>query len=162
MSAVTALAPPASAAVPDPISAPTAVEAPMTAAPEPAPAPVIELAHPMPGFPEARAFALVPLDEDGVLCALRSLEDPALRFLVVPPAPFFPDYAPEVHEAALAELELGEPEDALVLLVVTAGASLRDTTANLLAPVVVNRHTLRAMQVVLDDPALAVRAPLVA
>lgn len=124
--------------------------------------PVIELVHPLPGFPDRRQFALVTLDEDGVLCALRSLEEPDLRFLVVPPAPFFPDYAPEVDDAVVSDLGIGSGDDALVLLVLKAGESLADTTANLLAPVVVNRRTRQAAQVILDDPSLSVRAPLVA
>lgn len=124
--------------------------------------PVIELLHPMPGFPDRRQFALVVLDDDGVLCSLRSLDDPDLRFLVVPPGPFFPDYAPDVDDATVLELGIASAEDALVLLVLKAGDSLADTTANLLAPVVVNRRTRRAAQVILDDPSLSVSAPLVA
>lgn len=124
--------------------------------------PIIELVHPMPGFPDRRQFALVSLDEDGVLCALRSLEDPELRFLVVPPGPFFPDYAPDVDDGVVLELGIGSADDALVLLVLKAGDSLADTTANLLAPVVVNRRTRRAAQVILDDPTLSVSEPLVA
>ncbi|HTW13748.1 MAG TPA: flagellar assembly protein FliW [Nocardioides sp.] len=124
--------------------------------------PVIELVHPMPGFPDRRQFALVTLDDDSLLCALRSLDDPELRFLVVPPAPFFPDYAPEVGDSVVSELEIGSAEEALVLLVLKAGDSLAATTANLLAPVVVNRRTRRAAQVILDDPTLSVSAPLVA
>ena len=33
--------------------------------------PAIELVHPLPGFPDHRRFALVQLDDDGVLCQLR-------------------------------------------------------------------------------------------
>lgn len=124
--------------------------------------PVIELVHPMPGFPDRSRFALVQLDDDGVLCALRSLDDPELRFLVVSPVSFFPDYAPVVDEEAVAGLGIESADDVLVLLVLTAGDSLADTTANLAAPVLVNPATRRAQQVILDDPALSVATPLVA
>jgi flagellar assembly factor FliW len=124
--------------------------------------PAIELVHPLPGFPDKRRFALVQLDEDGVLCQLRSLEDPSLRFLVVPPVPFFPDYAPEVADDVVADLQITSADDVIVLLVLNAGSSLATTTANLMAPVVVNTATLRASQVILDDPALPLAAPLVA
>jgi len=124
--------------------------------------PVIELVHPMPGFPEHRRFALVRLDEDGVLCALRSLDDPSLRFLVTSPVTFFPDYAPVVGDDVVADLGITDAADVLVLLVLTAGASLAETTANLLGPVLVNTVTRRASQVILDDPSLSVATPLVA
>jgi flagellar assembly factor FliW len=124
--------------------------------------PAIELVHPLPGFPDMRRFALVQLDEDGVLCQLQSLEDPALRFLVMSPVPFFPDYAPEVGDDVVRALEISSAEDVIVLLVLNAGDSLDTTTANLMAPVVVNTATLRASQVILDDPDLPLAAPLVA
>lgn len=124
--------------------------------------PVIELVHPMPGFPEHSRFALVQLDDDGVLCSLTSLEDPELRFLVVPPMRFFPDYVPEVDDETVTDLGIDSADDVLVLCVLTAGESLGSTTANLAAPMLINTRTCRAVQVVLDDPALSVAAPLVA
>ncbi|HEX2896280.1 MAG TPA: flagellar assembly protein FliW [Marmoricola sp.] len=124
--------------------------------------PAIELVHPLPGFPDQRRFALVQLDDDGLLCQLRSLDDPSLRFLVMPPVPFFPDYAPEVSDDIVADLEITSADDVIVLLVLNAGDSLDTTTANLMAPVVVNTVTLRASQVILDDPTLPLAAPLVA
>ena len=124
--------------------------------------PVIELVQPMPGFPGLTRYALVQLDDDGVLCALRSLEDPDLRFLVMPPAAFFPDYAPVVDDEAVEALGIETVEDVLMLVVVNAGTSIQTATANLVAPVLVNRTTLRAQQVVLDDPDLSVAVPLAA
>lgn len=124
--------------------------------------PVIELVHPLPGFPDERRFALVELDDDGVLCALRSLDDPDLRFLVAPPTPFFPDYAPVVDDTTAEELALTTADDAVVLLILTPGTSLQETTANLRAPLVLNTSTRRACQVILDDAALSVSTPLVA
>jgi flagellar assembly factor FliW len=114
---------------------------------------------PIAGFPEHRTFALVELDPAGVLCALRSLDDPGLRFLVVPPTPFFPDYAPDLGDEWVEQLQLTSADDALVLLIVTPAESAADATANLLAPVVVNVRTRHAAQVVLDTD-LPLRAPL--
>jgi flagellar assembly factor FliW len=124
------------------------------------PLPEISLVEPLPGFPDARRFALVELTPGGVLFALRSLETPDLRFLVVPPAPFFPDYAPEISDAVVAALGIESPDEASILLVVTPGSSPADATANLLAPVVLNTRTRAAMQVVLPDSTLPIRAPL--
>ena len=124
--------------------------------------PVIELVQPMPGFPDRTRFTLVQLDDDGVLCALRSLDDPDLRFLVVSPVSFFPDYEPVVDDQTVADLEITSVDDVLILLVLTAGDSLTSTTANLIAPILVNTVTRRAAQVILDDPKLAIATPLVA
>jgi flagellar assembly factor FliW len=124
--------------------------------------PVIEMVRPMPGFPDRRRFALVRLDAAGDLCSMTSLDDPALRFLVVPPARFFPDYAPEVEDDVLADLEIESPDEVLLLVVLNAGTSLASTTANLAAPVLVNPATRRGGQIVLDRADLPVAAPLIA
>jgi flagellar assembly factor FliW len=124
--------------------------------------PVLELVEPFPGFPAHRRFALVRLDDDGLLCALRSLDDPALRFLVVPPAAFFDDYAPEINDEAARALGIDSADDVLPLVMVNPGESAQSATVNLLAPVLVNTRTRRAGQVLLDDARLSLRAPLVA
>lgn len=126
--------------------------------------PVIELAHPMPGFPHDARFALVRLDDDGMLHGFRSLDSDDLQFIVVPPTAFFPDYEAEIDETVAAELGIDQEhvDQVLVLAVVRAGATLADTTVNLRAPLVVNTATRRASQVILENPDLPVAAPLVA
>jgi flagellar assembly factor FliW len=123
--------------------------------------PVIDMVTPMPGFPDHQRFALVQLDEAGMLCSLQSVEDPSLRFLVVPPAAFFPDYAPVIDDATVSTLGIQSADDAMVLVVVNPGDDTGSATANLLAPVVVNLVTRQGGQVVLDED-LPIRAPLLA
>lgn len=124
--------------------------------------PTIEFVAPMPGFPEHRRFVLLRLEDDGVIYALTSMDDPELRFIVVPPPPFFPDYAPEIDDETLALLDARDPDDLLVLLVVTAGETAGDSTANLLAPIVIARDTRRAVQAVLAGSGLPVSRKLLA
>jgi flagellar assembly factor FliW len=124
--------------------------------------PVIEFVHPLPGFPDSRRFALVQVDDSDLLSSLQSLDEPDVRFLVVPPAAFFPDYVPEIDDATAAALGITDAEDVLLLVVLTAGESLATTTANLLAPVLVDVVGRRACQVVLEDSSWRVDTPLVA
>lgn len=124
--------------------------------------PVIEFVTPLPGFPDLTRFALVELAEDGSLAALRSLEEPGVRFLVMPPSRVFPEYAPVIDDETAARLEISGPDEVLLLVVVNAGGGVDEATANLLAPVLVNVATRRAQQIVLDDPALSLAVPLVA
>ena len=46
----------------------------------------------MAGFPDAQSFALVEVPQASPLFLLRSLDQPGLEFVVVPPGIFFPDY----------------------------------------------------------------------
>jgi flagellar assembly factor FliW len=115
----------------------------------------------LPGFPDRRRFTLTRWgDDESPFSLLESIDD-ELRFVVVPPELFFPDYAPVLSDDDVARLELSEADDAIVLVVVTLGAGPEDATANLLGPVVVNRHTLAAAQVVLAGQDVPTRAPLV-
>ncbi|WP_238010244.1 flagellar assembly protein FliW [Dactylosporangium sp. AC04546] len=131
-----------------------------TVGPETTTLPVIDFVAPMPGFPEDRRFVLVRLDEVGMLYALTSVDSAGLRFLVVPPARFFPDYAPEVDDDTLAALGVADQADVLVLLVITAGDGAEDATVNLMAPIVLDQRSRRAVQLVLSKSGLPVRQRL--
>ena len=115
--------------------------------PETTTLPVIDFVAPMPGFPDDRRFVLVRLEDTGVLYALTSVDSAGLRFLVVPPAQFFPDYAPEIDDDALAALG--------------AGDGVQDATVNLMAPIVLDQRSRRAVQLVLSRSGLSVRQKLV-
>jgi flagellar assembly factor FliW len=124
--------------------------------------PTIDFVSPLPGFPDHRQFHLVSLDDSDQVFWLTAADDPELRFLVVPPPTFFPNYTPEIADDALAALGVDEAERLLLLLVVTAGETAREATANLLAPIVVDRVSRRAVQTVLTGSGLPVRAGLTA
>lgn len=127
---------------------------------EPYDIPTIRFVQPLAGFPELRDFALVRLDEEGVLCELRAL-DGDTRFLVAPPQVVVDGYAPHVSDEAVAALELGSAEDAVVLGIVTVGDSVASSTINLAAPIVVNaRERIAAQVITADAESGAVRTPL--
>ena len=128
--------------------------------PEATTVPVIEFVAPMPGFPTDVRFVLVRVDESGLLFALTSVDSPGLRFLVVPPAPFFPEYEPEIDDETVAALGTVDPADLLVLLVVTTGDAPGQATANLMAPIVLDQESRRAVQLVLGGSGHPVRAEL--
>jgi flagellar assembly factor FliW len=149
--------------------------------------PELHLVRPLAGFGELTRFALVRIDHAGnarhaqsgpdaappdggddtdadddpmasLLFELRSVQAPDVRFLVAAPAAFFPDYTVELDEVAVAELGLERAEDALILVILTVGANSASTTANLLAPVVVNARNRSAVQVILSGTDWPVRA----
>jgi flagellar assembly factor FliW len=116
----------------------------------------VSFVEPLPGFDEDR-FTLDAIDDSGVLYSLRSERTPDLRFVLTRAAAFFPRYVPPLPDALAAVLGSDEVE---VLLVLTLGTSLAEATANLRAPVVHAPASGRAVQVILDDDALPMRAPL--
>jgi flagellar assembly factor FliW len=121
----------------------------------------------LPGFPDVRRFVLVRIGDDhSPFSVLRSLDEgpehsPGLEFVVTHPGLFFPDYEPEIDDDTANRLELKSADDALLLVIVTVADPVADSTANLLGPIVVNRHTRAAAQAVLGNSGYATREALV-
>ena len=112
-------------------------------------------------FPTHTEFTLDPVTEDGPLYWLRSTDENGPQFVAVDPVAYFPFYSPEVPDDAVADLALTAENAALLALVSIPATGATDATANLLAPVVVNKDTGTAAQVVLhDEKAYPVKAPL--
>ncbi len=123
--------------------------------------PELEFCAGLPGFPEARRFVLVRLGEaDSPFSILRSLDEPELEFVVAPPRMFFPDYEPEIDDSVAGRLGLDTADDALLLVIITVAEQPANSTANLLGPIVVNRHTRSAAQAVLDAGRYATKEAL--
>lgn len=118
----------------------------------------LTLPHGLVGFPLAQRFRLS--ESEGGLYDMECLDIPDMAFVVIAPSPFFPEYSPVIDPDTAERLALSSTEDALVLLLVNLGGENEAPGANLLAPVVVNRHTKQAVQVVLVDQDLPLRATL--
>jgi flagellar assembly factor FliW len=124
---------------------------------------VVEISFPagLPGFPHAHQFDLAPWGPAGSpFMLLTARDDSDVGFVVVPPWVFYPDYEFELDSATAERLGLERAEDAVVFAVVTLRDRPEDSTLNLLGPIVVNRLTHEAAQVVLPSAGYSVRAPL--
>ena len=131
--------------------------------PEPPRLPELHFAGGLPGFPDARRFVLVRIgDELSPFSVLRSLDGGSdVEFVVTHPGLFFPDYAPEIDDDTADRLELKSGDDALLLVIVTVTDPVAASTANLLGPIVVNRHTRAAARAVLGASGYNTREVLV-
>lgn len=115
--------------------------------------------HDLPGFKGARHFMIEPLGEPDaeVFASLRcsdtvyvqeNMPVDNLVLLAMSPGAFWHDYEVRVEDAMVAELELSEPEDAALLVIVHPKDPLTDSTVNLYSPIVYNRRTGAADQLV--------------
>jgi flagellar assembly factor FliW len=124
---------------------------------------LLRFASGIPGFPGARRFGVVGLGQElEPFCRLECLDEPGLGFIVVPPGLLYPDYAVEIGEDALDRLGIEGPDDVVVLVIVTLARPPAEPTANLLGPIVVNRHTHMAAQVVQHRLGYSAAVPLTA
>ncbi|PRB16029.1 flagellar assembly protein FliW [Microbacterium sp. MYb62] len=113
---------------------------------------------PPPGLAPHVDFALAPVDGADGLFSMRAVDDAALRLYLVDPRAVLSEYAPILTDEQADGLALGSADDALILVV--AHPSVEGVSVNLLAPVIVNRTTGAASQVILEDQDYPLRAPL--
>ena len=133
----------------------------LDAAPAAPALPVLGVTEPLPGFPGYREYALVAADGQGLVFWLQSVDPAGPRFLAVPAASFFPDYAPALPRGLRGELELEEgAEPELYCIVTVPDGDVGRATANLRAPLAVHMARGLARQVVLSDGDHPIRRPL--
>lgn len=105
----------------------------------------------LPAFEDEREFVILPFDDDSPYSFLQSVATPELAFLMTVPFVFFPDYEFVLEDDVMAALAIKGSEDMQIYTLVTIpGGNIKEMTANLMAPVVINKKTREAKQVVLD------------
>ena len=109
----------------------------------------------MPGLETYTRFTLENIDESAVFW-LHCDDEPEIALPVAEAFAVLPEYACELHPVDTLALGLHDASEALVLTVLTIPQS-GDITANLLAPIIVNRITGRARQVILDSTDYSLR-----
>ena len=115
----------------------------------------------LPGFPEVRLFEVVSLGDDLLPFArISSTTHPGVAFTVVAPGLLFPDYSVEVDEEHQVALGICRPEEAVTMVMVTVPRPPGRPSANLLGPIVANRRTGAAAQVVQHRSTYAVAQTL--
>lgn len=112
---------------------------------------ILHFEHGIPAFDNEHEFVVIPFEENSPYMFLQSLQTPELSFLMTIPFVFFPDYEFKLDDAITEQLSVESPDDLQIYTLITIPAgNVKLMTANLLAPVVVNKNNLKARQVVLD------------
>ncbi len=118
----------------------------------------ISMVRDLPGFPGARHFHLEPVDERGSAFARLRCTDSIemapgiamdnLVLLVVSPGAIWPDYSVFIDDATTTMLGLTSADKALLLAIVHPREPIAKSTVNLFSPIVVNRTTGAADQII--------------
>jgi flagellar assembly factor FliW len=116
----------------------------------------LEFPNGIPAFETERRFRLVDREP---LLFLESESSPELSFLLLPVALIDPDYRLKLSPEDRAALDVSARSDLRCFAVITAAEDL-PPTANLLAPVVVNLDSGRAVQAVRYDTVYSHKHPL--
>lgn len=110
------------------------------------------------GFPASKEYALIQTGENSAFYWLQAVDRPELAFVVCDPRLFVPDFRIPVKADDLAEMGLGDVEQAQVFVIVNRVDD--ELTANLQGPLVINVPTRVGYQLVLSDRRYSTRHPL--
>lgn len=114
---------------------------------------VVDFPNGLLGFAESKKFAVLDVPQTAGFRFLQDTENDYVSFMMVSPWEFFPDYEAIIEDSELQSIktESSSESDLEVYLVVTIGSSFNETTANLIAPIVINTVERLGKQFVLHD-----------
>jgi flagellar assembly factor FliW len=103
------------------------------------------------GFESYRDYVLLDAEREPFYL-LQSVDSAQTAFILINPFLFRPDYEVNINNEELSDVGIEGPEKALIFAIVTIPADGSPMTANLQGPLVINRDTRAAKQVILADP----------
>lgn len=111
---------------------------------------IINFEDGIPGFKEHNRYALIH-DGDSDFSYLQSVDTQNICFIVIPPAVIVRNYDIEVSEDTVEKLEIDKEQDVSLYAILTVPEDIDNMTANLKAPIVINRKNNKGKQEILDD-----------
>ena len=121
---------------------------------------IIDFPLGLPGFEELHKFIILEITESKPLYWLQSTENRYIALPTIIPFEFIEDSYIEVRDSELEELHIENQNDLIVLNVVVIPENMKETTANLAAPIIVNVKEGIGKQIIIDTAELPVRYPI--
>lgn len=108
------------------------------------------------GFEGISHYYLID-SKEGPFYWLQAEGEPGLAFLLVDPRIFMNNYQLEVKDSDLALLNIENKEDLLDFAIVTVPEEHSKISANLMGPIIINRKTRKAKQVISENDEYTVK-----
>ena len=114
----------------------------------------------IPGFEDYKYFDLNVIKDNEKFYSIVSKEDDNIGFISISPFEINKDYEIDLDDEFVKELDIKSGKDVLVLCLITLGKTLKDSTANLKAPIIINIKNNRGKQLILQDDKYKIEEPL--
>jgi len=102
------------------------------------------------GFPQHKRYQIRNHSQEAPFRWLQAMDDPPLAFVITDPFAFLPDYCAALQEQDLHDLNVIDPHELALFVIVTLPRETSSClTVNLQGPVLVNCTNGRAKQLVL-------------
>jgi flagellar assembly factor FliW len=114
----------------------------------------------IPGFEKNTEYVLVQIPDYIPFEWLVCIDGSRVRFAIINPMLFKPDYAPAMTKSHLEGLSIEKPEDILLYSIVTISDNPMKSTANLIGPVLINKVKRIGKQIIIDDGRYGTQEPI--
>ena len=114
----------------------------------------------IPGFEDYKYFNVNVIKDNEKFYSIVSKEDDNIGFISISPFEINKDYEIDLDDEFIKELDIKSEKDVLVLCLITLGKTLKDSTANLKAPIIINIKNNRGKQLILQDDKYKIKEPL--
>lgn len=116
------------------------------------------------GFENSTCFVLIDFPNNSLFKFLQDVDNVDICFILINPWDFFEDYEIDIPDKELDTIDLNpQIENSLeVYSIVTLGNSLNESTANLLAPIIINIKSKIGKQYVLTYTSYSTKHKLIA
>lgn len=112
----------------------------------------------IPGFSNLKEFIFLKV-EDSPFTVMHAVAEDTYFFLI-DPFERYGKYEFSLNQSVREKLGAEKREDILCYAIVVLREPLMDSTANLSAPIIINRETRRGLQFILEQSPYSVRTPL--
>jgi flagellar assembly factor FliW len=122
---------------------------------------IITFSSGIPGFEKAKEYVIVSIPDYAPFEWLVCIDGSRLRFAIINPLLFLPEYSPAMVKEQIEDLEVSKPEDILLYSIVTIRENPLESTANLVGPLIINREKRLGKQIIVDDDRYSTQEPLI-
>lgn len=121
---------------------------------------VIQFEEGLIGFADCKSFVLMESDDIRPFRRLQSAERPEVGFLVIDPSLILVGFPAMVPRREWESLGVTNAAAGIALVICIIGPSSVESTGNLQAPLIINPQTMTGKQIILTEPRLTSRHPL--
>lgn len=112
------------------------------------------------GIPDKKNFILIEKEDFKPFSYLQSVDDPAFILVVINPMMVEKEYRFDIHKDDLNAIDILSENDFSLLAIVIFAKRIENITVNLKAPILINIHTKKALQIILQNDDYSVEEPL--
>lgn len=114
----------------------------------------------IPGFEDLHKFVILEMEQTKPIYWMQSTENKYIALPVINPFEIIEDYYVIIKDTEVMELNIENENDLMILNVLVIPSDIKQMTANLAAPIIINARTGTGKQIFIDASELPIRFPV--